>query len=119
MTQPSRVRRIIPALGAFAEELVFRGGVFMGLCRARSPFIKAALVSSLLLCLGQVVLVPTPVQLYIMASASLTCGMVGCLLVAATGSLIPVLILHTSFATYCTNMSTSAVQQTTYLRGKS
>lgn len=117
MTMRARVRWAIPAAGAFVEELVFRGGIFLDLSSAGAPCAVAAIASSLLSCAGQVVLLSTPVQIYIMASASLTLGIVGYLLVATMGNLIPTLLLHTSFAAYYTNMSTSAVYQAAHFRG--
>jgi len=119
MSIPTRARWLIPALGALVEELVFRGGVFLGLRLSGASFLVAALVSSGMFCLGQVVLVSTAVQSYVMVSASFTLGMVGCLLVASTGSLIPAVVLHTSFAAYYTNMSTAARKQPAESKGHS
>jgi hypothetical protein len=107
LTLPRRARWIIPAVAAAVEELVFRGVVFGGLVSAGAALWFASAVSTLLFALGQVVLVSTRIQAVVMGTSSIILGTVGTLLVAGTGSLIPALILHMSFAGFYTNLSAS------------
>jgi len=105
---PRHFRWIIPAAAALVEELVFRGAVFIGLLTLGSNFWVAWLVSTFLFTLGQVVLVSTSTQGFVMGSSSIALGTFGSLLIAATGSLIPAIILHMSFAGFYTNMSAAS-----------
>ena len=116
---PRANRWIIPATAALVEELVFRGVIFVGLGSLGSGFVVACTVSTLMFVAGQVVLVSTPVQAYVMGSSSVALGVVGCLLTAATGSIVPAVLLHTSFAGFYTNMSVASgnTRNTSALRG--
>ncbi|MFE2726809.1 type II CAAX prenyl endopeptidase Rce1 family protein [Kitasatospora sp. NPDC059327] len=111
LTLPRRYRWIVPATAALFEELVFRGAVLLGLGSLHSGFAFAAVFSTLLFAAGQVVLVSTPVQAYVMATSSIALGTVGSLLIAATGSILPALVLHMSFAGFYTTMSATARPQ--------
>ncbi|MCF3134682.1 CPBP family glutamic-type intramembrane protease [Streptomyces olivochromogenes] len=105
---PRHFRWVIPAAAAMVEELVFRGAVLLGLGAAGSGFVFAAAFSTVLFAIGQVVLVSTRVQAYVLGTSSLALGTVGSLLVAATGSVLPALALHMSFAGFYTNLSASS-----------
>ncbi|MEU4089956.1 CPBP family intramembrane glutamic endopeptidase [Streptomyces aureus] len=108
LSLPRHFRWMIPAVAAMVEELVFRGAVLLGLGAAGSGFVFAAIFSSVLFSVGQVVLVSTPVQAYVLGTSSLALGTVGSLLVAATGSVLPALALHMSFAGFYTNLSAAS-----------
>ena len=105
---PPYARWMIPAVAAFVEELAFRGAAFLGMEHAGLSFGVAAGISTLLFFLGQVALVTTATQAFVMGTASLTLGFTGTLLVAATGSVVPAIIVHASFAGFYSNMSTSS-----------
>jgi Type II CAAX prenyl endopeptidase Rce1-like len=109
---PPHFRWIIPAAAALVEELVFRGAVFMGLGALGSGFWLAWLVSTLLFTLGQIVLVSTPIQGFVMGISSITLGTFGSLLIVVTGSITPAVILHMSFAGFYTNMSSASAAGT-------
>ena|SRR5215469_13325755 len=105
---PRHFRWIIPATAALVEELVFRGAVFIGLMTLGSDFWLAWLASTLLFTVGQIVLVSTSTQVFVMGSSSVALGTFGSMLIAATGSLVPAIILHMSFAGFYTNMSAAS-----------
>ncbi|MFD0352085.1 ATP-binding cassette domain-containing protein [Kitasatospora aburaviensis] len=105
---PRHYRWIIPAAAALFEELLFRGAVLLGLGALGSGFGVALAVSTCLFAAGQVALVSTPVQAYVLGTSSVTLGVVGGLLTAATGGILPALALHMSFAGFYTHLSASA-----------
>jgi membrane protease YdiL (CAAX protease family) len=105
LTLPRRFRWIIPAAAALVEELVFRGLIFGGMLSLGSSFLVASVISTGVFVIGQIVLVSTPVQAFVMGTSSAVLGTIGTLLIAGTGSIIPALILHMSFAGFYTNMS--------------
>ncbi|SMF78985.1 type II CAAX prenyl endopeptidase Rce1 family protein [Streptomyces sp. Amel2xC10] len=105
---PRYFRWTVPAAAALVEELVFRGAVLLGLGAAGGGFVFAAVFSTVLFAVGQVVLVSTPVQAYVLGTSSLALGVIGSLLVAATGSILPALALHMSFAGFYTNLSAAS-----------
>lgn len=105
LSLPKNFRWLIPAIAAMVEELVFRGAIFIGLMHTGATFIVACSVSTSLFVLGQIALVSTKTQAVVMGLSSMNLGIVGCLLVAGTGSIIPAVILHMSFAGFYTNMS--------------
>lgn len=103
---PAAARWVVPATAAVVEELVFRGAVFLGLGACGAAFPLACALSTAIFALGQIVLVSTAVQAYVMGTSSLTLGIVGCLLTAAAGSILPAVVLHASFAGFYTTVST-------------
>lgn len=105
---PGPARWAVPAAAAVVEELVFRGAVFLGLGASGGGFWPACAISTAIFALGQAVLVSTPVQAYVMGTSSLSLGVIGCLLVAATGSILPAVVLHASFAGFYTKVSTGS-----------
>ncbi|MFJ3794211.1 type II CAAX prenyl endopeptidase Rce1 family protein [Kitasatospora sp. NPDC090091] len=109
---PRHYRWIIPAAAALFEELLFRGAVLLGLGSLGSGFGVALAVSTCLFAAGQVALVSTPVQAYVLGTSSVTLGVVGGLLTAATGGILPALALHMSFAGFYTHLSASAGART-------
>jgi Type II CAAX prenyl endopeptidase Rce1-like len=102
---PRAVRWLVPALAAMVEELIFRGAVFLGMGASGASLVQATAVSTVLFAAGQVLVVHTRTQAVVMAAASCTLGVVGSLLVASTGSIIPALAVHMSFAGFYTNMT--------------
>ncbi|MEU6238936.1 CPBP family glutamic-type intramembrane protease, partial [Kitasatospora sp. NPDC047058] len=110
---PRHYRWIIPAAAALFEEVLFRGAVLLGLGALGGGFGVALAVSTCLFAAGQVALVSTPVQAYVLGTSSVTLGVVGGLLTAATGGVLPALALHMSFAGFYTHLSASAGARTT------
>lgn len=107
---PRPVRWLVPALAAMVEELVFRGAIFLGIGAAGGSLWEAIVFSTVLFAAGQVLMVSTRTQVLIMAVSSCTLGFVGTLLVAASGSIVPALIVHMSFAGFYTNMSATGTR---------
>ncbi|MER8186878.1 CPBP family glutamic-type intramembrane protease [Kitasatospora sp. NPDC094015] len=105
---PRQARWIVPALAALFEEVLFRGVVLLGLGALGAGPLAALLFSSCLFAAGQVALVSTRVQAYVLGTSSLTLGVVGGLLTTATGVLLPALVLHMSFAGFYTNLSAAS-----------
>ncbi|MBS2963476.1 CPBP family intramembrane metalloprotease [Actinocrinis puniceicyclus] len=110
LSLPGSARWAVPAAAAVVEELVFRGAVFVGLGARGGGFALACAVSTAIFTIGQIVLVSTPVQAFVMGTSGLTLGLVGCLLVAATGSILPAVVLHASFAGFYTTVSTGSAR---------
>ncbi|MFJ7962459.1 type II CAAX prenyl endopeptidase Rce1 family protein [Streptomyces sp. NPDC096324] len=109
---PRHFRWMIPAAAALVEELVFRGAVLLGIGHGGGGFVFAMTFGTILFAVGQVALVSTWVQAYVLGTASLSLGVMGCLLVAATGSILPAVALHMSFAGFYTNLSVASSART-------
>jgi len=107
---PREARWVLPAIAALVEEFVFRGAVFLGLGASGASLAQATIFSTLLFTVGQVLLVSTRTQAVVMAVSSCTLGLIACPLVAATGSIIPALVVHMSFAGFYTNMSAKGAE---------
>ncbi|WP_371493733.1 CPBP family intramembrane metalloprotease [Kitasatospora sp. NBC_00374] len=105
---PRHYRWVVPAAAALFEEVLFRGAVLMGLAALGSGPLLALAVSTCLFAAGQVALVSTRVQAYVLGTSSLTLGVVGGLLTVATGGVLPALVLHMSFAGFYTNLSAAS-----------
>ncbi|MCP9210391.1 CPBP family glutamic-type intramembrane protease [Streptomyces sp. NEAU-Y11] len=105
---PRHLHWVVPAVAALVEELVFRGAVLLGIGATGGGFLFAATFSTVLFAVGQVVLVSTWVQAYVLGMSSLVLGTTGSLLTAATGSVLPALVLHMSFAGFYTNLSATS-----------
>jgi hypothetical protein len=99
-TLPNAARVAVPVAGACGEELVFRGAVFGAIYGAGGAPLLALAGSALLFAVQQVALTTTPVQAGLLAGAALIIGGMGALLLIATGSLVPALLVHLSFAAF-------------------
>jgi len=107
---PQRYRPLYPIAGATFEELFFRGTVFM-VVRAQFPEIgltMAILITTVLFIIQQVVNTETYHQAVAMASGAISISVVGCLLIAYTGSFIPALLCHVLFVVFYLNDSNSS-----------
>lgn len=104
---PRHFRWIVPAAAALFEEVLFRGAVLLGLGTLGSGPGFALAFSTCLFAAGQVALVSTRTQAYVLGTSSLVLGTVGGLLTTATGGLLPALVLHMSFAGFYTHLSAS------------
>ncbi|WP_354644467.1 CPBP family intramembrane glutamic endopeptidase [Kitasatospora camelliae] len=105
---PRHYRWIIPAAAALFEEVLFRGVILLGMAELGSGPVPALAFSTCLFAAGQVALVSTRVQAYVLGTSSLTLGVVGGLLTWATGGVLPALVLHMSFAGFYTNLSAAS-----------
>lgn len=99
-TLPARVRAAVPVLGACGEEMVFRGAVYGAVYAAGAPPVAALTAAALLFAGQQAALTTTLTQAGLLAAAALVIGGLGGLLLAATGSLLPALVVHMSFAAF-------------------
>lgn len=104
---PRHYRWTVPAAAALFEEVLFRGVVLLGLGALGSGPAFALAFSTCLFAAGQVALVSTRTQAYVLGTSSLVLGAVGGLLTLATGGVLPALVLHMSFAGFYTNLSAS------------
>ncbi|MFJ8165796.1 type II CAAX prenyl endopeptidase Rce1 family protein [Streptomyces sp. NPDC096136] len=105
---PRHYRWIVPATAALFEEVLFRGAVLLGLGALGCGPAFALAFSTCLFAAGQVALVSTRTQAYVLGASSLVLGAVGGLLTTATGGVLPALVLHMSFAGFYTHLSASA-----------
>lgn len=107
---PPRYRPLYPIAGATFEELFFRGTVFMTI-RARIPetgLVVAIAITTVLFVLQQIVNTETSHQAVAMAAGAISISVVGCLLIAFTGSFIPALLCHLLFVVFYLNDSNSS-----------
>lgn len=98
---PVASRLMVTALGGAVEETLFRGAILRVLLDALhlTPAL-AILLSGGLFCLEQLVLVRTRFQALIILCACISISLVGGMLVVATGSVLPGLLSHASFAVF-------------------
>ncbi|MER6444008.1 CPBP family glutamic-type intramembrane protease [Streptomyces venezuelae] len=104
---PRACRWIVPAAAALFEEVLFRGVILLGLGALGSGPVFALAFSTCLFATGQIALVSTRTQAYVLGASGLVLGTVGGLLTAATGGVLPALVLHMSFAGFYTNLGAS------------
>ncbi|MCX4808570.1 type II CAAX prenyl endopeptidase Rce1 family protein [Streptomyces sp. NPDC058682] len=109
LTLPRPYRWIVPAAAALFEEVLFRGVILLGLGALGSGPAFALAFSTCLFAAGQIALVSTRTQAYVLGASSLILGAVGGLLTAATGGVLPALVLHMSFAGFYTNLGASPI----------
>lgn len=92
------------ALGAFFEEIIFRG-IFMIVAINQyhvAPWI-VMILSVLLFLYDQVIQLDTLAQICIIGLSSIIISVIGALLVVHTGSILPAVIAHTSFVVFYTS----------------
>jgi hypothetical protein len=100
---PRQVRWLVPMVSAAVEEFFFRGVALTGLSAAGAPPWWAIAISGAVFTTGQVVLTETRLQALVLGLSSIVLSVVGGLLVVVTGSVIPAILVHASFAGYYTN----------------
>ncbi len=89
------------ALGGFFEEIIFRG-IFMIVAINQyhiAPWI-VIILSVLLFLYDQVIQLDTPAQMCIIGLSSIIISIIGALMVAQTGSVLPAVVAHTSFVIF-------------------
>lgn len=100
---PGKWTLFIPCISACCEETFFRGAVLNSLTQTGMPFWQAATVVTILFMLNQMYLTEKPVQGMIIGMSSFAISVVSCLLLGATGNIMPSLVIHASFAGFYTN----------------
>ena len=100
---PGRWRWIVPMISAAVEEAFFRGIVLAGLMRAGAPAWAAVVISGALFVATQTVLTSNPVAATVLATSSVVLATIGGLLTLITGSALPAIVVHASFAGYYTS----------------
>lgn len=108
MVLPVQWRWIVPASSAAAEEFFFRGVLCGGLLFLGAPAWVAVLVSAVVFTVGQVLLTENRLQSMVLAVSSVVISGFGGLLVVTTGSVLPAIVMHASFAAFYTNTGGSA-----------
>lgn len=99
---PKGMGFLIPLVGAFCEEVFFRGYVYIIL---RNVFpeigiVIALSVSALLFAIQQMLNTVNPIQGIGMMAGSIAIGAVGCILIELTNSLLPALIAHEAYVIF-------------------
>jgi len=99
---PERLGPLIPLIGAFLEELFYRGVVFTLLVNGYPELGMwgAAAISAALFALQQILNTATLPQAVTMGIASVSISLIGCALMAYTGSFLPALFAHEAFVVF-------------------
>jgi membrane protease YdiL (CAAX protease family) len=98
---PAAVVPFAAALGGVVEEFVFRGVLLCILTERLAVGVFAAVaITTVLFCLQQLMQVRTVFQAMVMTCSCVAISVVGGLLVALTGSVIPALLAHASFVIF-------------------
>lgn len=100
---PVQWRWLVPMSSAAFEEFFFRGVLCGGMMVAGAEPWAAILWSGLAFTIGQVLLTERPLQAVVLAVSSVVISIVGGLLLIVTGSVIPAIVMHASFAGFYTN----------------
>ncbi len=101
---PSKLCSLIPCISACCEEFFFRGALFSALMSTNISIWSAMFIVSALFVYNQIILTNTKTQAYVLGSSSMIISVIGCLLVGLTGSVIPSMIIHASFACFYSNL---------------
>lgn len=101
---PRQWRWLVPMSSAAVEELFFRGVFLLGLLASGTPPWLAIALSGAVFVLGQVLLTEQVLAATVLGLSSVVLSVLCGLLVVVTGSVLPAIIVHSSFAGYYTNM---------------
>jgi len=107
MQTPPQIAWFLPILSASFEEVFFRGVLLAGLLNNGTGTFLAIAVVTMAFILNQVLLADTRTQRMVLGYSSLAISLVGSIVFLATGSIIPSLIMHASFAGFYTSNSTT------------
>jgi membrane protease YdiL (CAAX protease family) len=92
---------VVAAMGGVAEELFFRGVVLTAMIhRFHVNAAVAIAIAAALFCTQQVLQVRTSLQALLMICSCLSISLIGGLLVVLTGTVIPSILCHASFAVF-------------------
>jgi len=97
---PKIVSILYPLTGAFAEEIFFRGVIFLTLVEVfpQVGIIVAVVITTVLFTLQQVLNVKSWSQVLLISIGSITISTVNCLVMLKTQSFLPALICHELYA---------------------
>ncbi len=98
MQTPPQIAWFLPILSASFEEVFFRGVFLHGLISNGMNIPWAIALVTLAFILNQVLLADTPIQRLILGYSSLAISLVGSIAYLASGSIIPSIVMHASFA---------------------
>ncbi|GKX32010.1 hypothetical protein SH1V18_44900 [Vallitalea longa] len=100
---PKKIAWLLPFLSASFEELFFRGVLLKSLISNGMNIILAISVVTLAFVLNQVLLTNTITQALVLGFSSIFISVIGSILFLASGSIIPSMIVHASFAGFYVN----------------
>lgn len=100
---PRKIAWLLPFLSASFEEVFFRGVLLKSLIASGMNIILAISVVTLAFVLNQVLLTDTITQGVVLGFSSIFISLVGSILFVASGSIIPSMIVHASFAGFYVN----------------
>lgn len=106
MALPVRWRWTVPMASAGVEELYFRGVVLAGLLAHGAAGWPAVALSGAVFVLGQVVLTEQRLAALVLGVSSVVLSVLCGVLVVVTGSVVPAVLVHASFAGFYTNLGT-------------
>lgn len=107
MQTPAKISWFLPLLSATFEEIFFRGALLTGLLTAGVGVPLAIALVTLAFILNQILLASTWTQRLVLGYSSLAISLVGSIAFLASGSIIPSIIMHASFAGFYTSGSDS------------
>ncbi|QSB12700.1 CPBP family intramembrane metalloprotease [Natronosporangium hydrolyticum] len=103
---PAHWRWVVPMSSAAVEEFFFRGVFLLGLLASGASVPMAVLLSGAVFILGQVVLTERGLAALVLGVSSVVLSVLCGLLVVVTGSVLPAIVVHASFAGFYTNLGT-------------
>lgn len=105
MQTPAKISWLLPLLSASLEEIFFRGALLTGLLTAGMGTPKAIALVTIAFVLNQVLLADTWPQRLVLGYSSIAISLVGSIAYLASGSIIPSILMHASFAGFYTSGS--------------
>ena len=103
---PPRWRWVVPMASAAVEELFFRGVFLLGLLAHGATVPAAVALSGAAFVVGQVVLTERGLAALVLGVSAAVLAVLCGLLVVVAGSVVPAVIVHSSFAGFYTNLGT-------------
>ncbi len=100
---PKKISWLLPLLSASFEEVFFRGVFLQGLILNDMNFTLAVSLITFAFVLNQVLLTDTKTQGLVLGFSSVSISVIGSIIFLASGSIIPSIIMHASFAGFYTN----------------
>lgn len=99
---PQKIAWMLPMLSATFEEIFFRGVLLQGLITNGMNMLLAVGFVTLAFVLNQILLTDTKTQALVLGFSSLSISVVGSLMFLASGSIVPSILMHASFASFYT-----------------
>jgi len=109
LIMPSVMRVISPLGAAIAEEVFFRGTVFLVLIKhfPQTGALLSTVICTVLFVVQQVLQTDRRGQAWIMLIGSTSVSVVGCITILCTGSFLPTLLCHAAYACFYLQLGTS------------